>query len=298
MAQIFSNRNFILVLSFVTGFLFSDLANYTTHLTIPVLAVIFTVSITQVNIEDILPLKTLIRPFMWSVFFSYIILGSLSLGLAWLLLPEEYWVGYAIIAASPPGAAIMPFTYVRSGNIPFSLMGTFTTYLSALVITPALLFIITGGVLVSPLNLFLTMFQIILIPFIISRLIIKFDLTPHIEKWRSIIINWGFFVVIFTVVGLNREVFFTEPTILLRVCLIAVLTTFVLGALVEYFSDKTGYFSGKENISLALISTIKNMGFASTLAITFFEDIASVPAAITAAVYALYFIYLGITAKE
>ncbi len=296
--QLLNNRNFLLILAFALGLIFSDFAHYTRELIIPILAVILTASITQVSIKDFFPLKNLLRPFAFSLGFNFIVLGILSLSLAWILLPGEFWVGYAIIAASPPGAAIMPFTYIRNGDITFSLMGTFTVYLSALVITPLMTFALTGGVLVSPLELFTTMVQIILIPFIVSQVLNKLRLTKYIEAYRGTIIKWGFFIVVFTVIGLNREVFFTNLDILVRIATIALITTFVLGALLQSLLNKTGLVNKQEARSLVLISTIKNMGFASAIALAFFEEIASIPAAITAAVYAIYFIFLGITANK
>ena len=44
---------------------------------------------------------------------------------------------------------------------------------------------------------------------------------------------------------------------------------------------------------MSILGTIKNSGFAATLAINLFDNSVSIPGAIISAVYAIYMIWLG-----
>jgi len=49
----------------------------------------------------------------------------------------------------------------------------------------------------------------------------------------------------------------------------------------------------KDRISMILLGTLKNSGFAAAIALTLFDETTSIPGAIISAVYALYMIWLG-----
>ena len=294
MLKLLKNRNFVLILAFVGGLLLSDLANYTSQFTVPALILVLTVSMIGFSAKEFLPLRSFFRPFLLAFAFNYLLLGTVFLILAKLVLPNnDLWMGYVLIAAAPPGAAVIPFTHVLKGNVKLSLLGTFGVYLSSLAVTPIMIFFLSDGIVISPTRLLLVIGQLILIPFILSQLVNTSEKAlGFIDNWRGTIINWGFFIIIFSVVGLNQDVFLRQPQLLARISLIALLSTFVLAFLTNYVSEKLG-INEPERRCFILFATIKNMGFASAIALTFFNELASVPAAVTAALYAIYFIFLG-----
>ncbi|MBS3969281.1 MAG: hypothetical protein KGZ94_04090 [Clostridia bacterium] len=294
MLKFLNNRNFVLLLAFVCGLVFSNLANYTESVILPALIILLTVSMIGFSAKEFLPLSSCFRPFLLAFAFNYLVLGTLFLVLARLIVQDyNLWLGYVLIAAAPPGVAIIPFTHVLKGNVKLSLIGTFAVYLSSLAVTPIMIFLLTDGTLISPVRLVTIMFQLILIPFVVSQIINSSKRTQKvIEDWRGTIINWGFFIIVFSVVGLNRDVFLTQPQVLAQISLIAFLSTFALAFLTNRVSKKIG-FPEPERSCFMLFATIKNMGFASAIALTFFNELASVPAAVTAALYAIYFIFLG-----
>ena len=61
-----------------------------------------------------------------------------------------------------------------------------------------------------------------------------------VEGWRGPVVNWGFFLVIYTIVGLNRDAFLEEPGTLLLVCAIAFASTFVLAEVINRVSRLLG----------------------------------------------------------
>ncbi len=295
MIRLLRNRTFILVLAFVLGLIFSDAATLAGGLTMPALAVVLTVSSGQVSVKDFLPLRKMLPPVLWALSLNYLLLGALILGLAWWLMPTwDLWVGYVLVAAAPPGVAIIPFTYILGGDVKLSLLGTFGVYLLSLLLTPALVYFFTGDAAVSPFRLLNTMLMLILIPFVLSQVInFSQNASNIIARWRGTIVNWGFFLVIFTVVGLNQEVFLTQPHVLLPVSMVAVASSFVLALFIEMLGKKLSIEEAQRN-SFMLLSTIKTSAFAAAVGLSLYNEATSVPGAVISAWYALYFIYLGI----
>ncbi len=294
MLHLLNNKTFILALAFVTGLVFSDVAGMVGVLTMPALALVLTVSTTQVTIKDFLPLGRMVRPVSMALVFNYLLLSTLIIILAWWLMPtRDLLIGYILLAAAPPGIAIIPFSHILKGDIRTSILGTFGVYLLSIFLTPLIIFIFTGEASVSPLRLINTMAQLILLPFILSQVIRATKLNHYVSKYRGNIINWGFFVVIFTVVGLNREIFLSRFDILLPVSVVAIVSSFGLSFLVELICRKFKVPEDKKN-SYMLLSSIKTSAFAAAVGLSLFSEAASIPGAVISAWYALYFIYLGI----
>jgi len=131
------------------------------------------------------------------------------------------------------------------------------------------------------------------LPIVFSRFMRLKKISYFLESWRGTITNWGLFVVIFTVIGINQASFFTDFDNLLRIALIAFLTTFPLFYLLKRIFRSLN-IKRSDAITMMLLGTIKNSGFAAALAISLFNDSSSsIPGAIISAVYAIYLIWLG-----
>lgn len=294
MIKLLKNRTFILLFAFAAGLLFSDLAVQTEFLTIPALALVLTVSATQVSVKEFWPVKMIIKPVVVAFSLNFLLLGTLILLLAWWLMPtRELWIGYVLVASAPPGIAIIPFTHILKGNLKLSLIGTFGVYLLSLLATPALVYLFTGEATLSPLRLFNTMVMLILFPFILSQLIGSSKASFYVARFRGSIINWGFFVVTFNVVGLNSEVFLQDYHILVPVSIVAIISSFVLALLIDV-TGKRFKVPVPERNSYILLSTIKTSAFAAAVGLALYSEAASIPGAVISAWYALYFIILGI----
>lgn len=295
MLLLLKNRNFILILAFVVGLFFPGLAYYTRSLTIPALALVMTVSLSDIATKDMWQIKQLSKPFLLGILMNYCLLSSLFLLLTLLFIPDSSLrIGMIIVAAAPPGVAIIPFSAILSGNILLSLFATFGAYLSAIIITPTLLISLTETKNIPVLQLIFNLFYLIVLPIILSRILQQKKILTLMRVWKGTIVNWGFFVVISTVIGLNQKNFFQNYSNLIRISLVAFLTTFPLFYLLKFIFKKLGW-KEKEAVSMTLLGTIKNSGFAAALAITLFDQEVSIPGAIISAVYALYMIWLGNT---
>ena len=113
----------------------------------------------------------------------------------------------------------------------------------------------------------------------------------YMELHRGPITNWAFFVVMYTIVAVNRDVILEHAAALVPVVLVSVSVTFLLGFLVYVVAVKSG--AGHEDgVSLTLIFTLKNYALAGGVAMTFLSDISALPAAVQTGVMILYIIWL------
>ncbi len=293
MFKFLGHRNFILPLAFVLGFTCPQLAQWTKSLTVPALALVMTVSIVQIPTRQMLKWQNMAKPLAIGIFFNYLLLGSLLLILnQWFIFEDPIRTGMILVASAPPGVAVIPFTSLLAGNSILSLFATFGTYLSSIFIMPGLILLLTGAEAFPLSKLIFTLFELIILPIVFSRLLLFSRFYQSIISWKGTMINWGFFVVIFTAIGLNQKTLLEQPNILMKVSLIAFTATFLGFILLNIILKKMG-INQKDRTSMILLGTIKNSGFAAAIALTLFDETTSIPAAIFSAVYALYMIWLG-----
>jgi BASS family bile acid:Na+ symporter len=257
-----------------------------------------TVVTTQVSSRAFLPLRGLARPMLLAIALNYLVLSTVMLTLAWWMMPnQELWTGFVLVAAAPPGVAIVPFTYILEGDNAFSLIGVVGAYLAALVIAPAMVLLLVGESFLQPLQLVLVLIELVVVPLVLSRLLLLTGFARHIEKWRGTIVNWGFFLVVFTVVGVNRGVFLGQPEVVGLTSAVAMVSIVGLGYLLE-FVLKWLRVDRTTRVSFTLMGTIKNAGVAAAIALALFSEEVSVPAAVVSAFYVLYFVWLGLRAER
>jgi len=293
MFKFLGHRNFILPLALVLGFTCPQLAQWTKSLTVPALAVVMTISIAQIPTQQILKWQSFLRPLAIGILFNYLFLGSLFLILnKWFIFKDPIRIGMILVALAPPGVAVIPFTSILSGNSILSLFATFGAYLSSIFIMPGLILLLTGAKVFPMSKLILVLIVLIILPIAFSRLLLLKDFYKSIIPWKGTVINWGFFVVIFTVIGLNQKSLLEQPNILIKVSLIAFSTTFLGFILLNAILKKMG-INKKDRTSMILLGTIKNSGFAAAIALTLFGETTSIPGAIISTIYALYMIWLG-----
>ena len=296
--KLLTNRTFILVSALVGGLVLGSPAARLTPLMMPALIAVLAVSLSQLAVREFWPATRMLRPLLAVVLLNYVLLGSVMLALArWLAPSDELWVGYVLAAAGPPGVAIVPFTHVLRGDLQLSARGMFGGYLASLLLTPALVYLLAGNVTIPPALLFRTILPLVVMPFVLAQLIRPTPLAPLVDRWRGTIINWGFFLVIITAVGVNRDVFLRQPGVLLAVSAPAVVSTFGLAFLVERLGLRLR-LPVETTRSAILLATVKNAPFAAAVGLTLYGEASSVPGAVLGAWYALYFVYLGIKSER
>ncbi len=293
--KIILNRNFILVLAVILGLTIGEGAHFTKHYTFYVLAVVMTFSTTGISTKAMFPLKTMIKPMIMGAILNYVFFGIVVIGLAYLLMPTpELFVGFVVIASTPPGVAVIPFSHILNGDLKYGIVGTLGAFLASLIFAPLIVGLFTnveGGI--NPMDLFWAMVKLVLIPLIISRVLLFQPIKPTIEKIRGRIVDWGFALIIFTAVGLNRQVFFSNFDVLALVALALFLSLFGLGFIYEKIAPALGIPTPTATTQKLLL-TIKSSGFAVVTALTLFGEESAIPSAVLAVMVLAYLLFLNI----
>jgi len=292
--KILLNRNFILVFAVIMGMTLGDYAVHIKKYTIYVLAITMVFSTTGIESKALLPIKKLFKPMFVGTFLNYFVFGIVVLVLAWFIMPTKaLFMGFVVIVAAPPGVAVIPFSGILKGDIEYSILGVFGAFLASIIIAPVIIQFFSDGTSISSWSLFLLMIKLVLIPIIVSRFLLYKPLFKYVAKIRGKVVDWGFAIIIFTAVGMNRSVFFSNPNILILVSIVLLASTFGLGSLFEFFSKKAG-INYERNITQVLLLTIKSSGFSVVTAITLFGKEAAIPSAVLAVIVLLYLLYLSI----
>ena len=292
--RLFKNRNFILLLAIVLGLVIGKpVATRTEPLVLPILALVMTLSAANVTSREFTSLKAMTRTILISLFLNYIVLGGAILLLGWWLIDDrDLWAGFVVLATVPPAVAVVPFSYVLGGNTLFSLLGMTGAYLAALIIMPAVMALFFGTSFFDPAKLLIILGELILVPIVLSRVLLITGLMKRISPWRGTIVNWSFFIALFTIVGLNRQAFFGEFDILIRVVVIAIATSFLLGYIIELVT-KALHINREASISIVLLGSLKNYGLASGILLTLFGERAAIPASVCTVFGILHLVWLG-----
>lgn len=295
--QLFRNRNFIMSLALVLGLAWDGGAHLAKDLTLPVLAIIMTLSTMGVTRGSFRSFRSLIVPAVWGILASYLFHGGLLLGLnTFFIHNNNFWTGFVILAAVPPAVAVIPFAFFLKGDSDFALIGTIGGYLGALVITPLIAVAFLGSGFIDPLKVFIILIELIIAPLIVSRILIRTTVASWIEPVKGTIINWSFFLVVYIITGLNGNIFLDKPLTLISVASVALVSMFGFGWIIERIG-KALKVDSKVLTSLILLGTYKNYGLASGLALIFFNAEAAVPATLTSFISILYIIYLEMKGK-
>jgi BASS family bile acid:Na+ symporter len=292
-AGFFRNRNVILIMALTLGLLLGQGAPWVEKGVLPALALVMTLSTMGVSGKIFFSPRKLLAPALVGMAMNYGVLGGLLLGLSAFFIDDPFLKdGFVIMAAVPPAVAVIPFSVILSGNQTLSLIATIGCYLAALLLTPLIALVFLGGGLGDPGKIMTIMVELILLPLFLSRVLIWTKFAGRLEPYKGTIINWSFFLIVYTIIGLNRELFFDRPLTLVPPALLALSSTFLLGLGIE----KAGRFFGihpQTITSLILLGTHKNTGLAAGLALTLFAKKTAVPATITTIFMLAYIIWLS-----
>lgn len=279
-------------LSILLGFLWPEPAQWTKMAMMPALALVMTLATLSVPNDYFLRPRDILVPSLWGIVMTYLILGGVILGMAALLVPDRnLWIGFVLIAAVPPAVAVIPFTAILEGHVSTTLSGTVASYLAALLVMPLSFWIFIGTGFADPYKLIWIMLLLIVLPLILSRVILYLKGQDRIAPVRGLLTDWGFFIVLYSMIGVNRDLILSNPFTVLPLAGVVMTATFILGFVIQ----KTGTFlkkSPKEMVSFVLLGTLKNQGIAGGLAMTLFEKEAALPSAVYSVFMILYFMWL------
>ncbi len=108
---------------------------------------------------------------------------------------------------------------------------------------------------------------------------------------RGLLTDWGFFIVLYSMIGVNRDLIFSRPMALIPLAATVFCATFVLGWIIQK-SGEILKIEKRNLISLVLQGTLKNQGIAGGLAIALFEKETALPSAVYSVFMILYVMWL------
>ena len=286
------NRNSIFLLALGMGLLLPQAVPVTRHLILPALALAMALSSMEIESAIFRQPLSFLYPAMLGIVMSYIILGNVIIGAATLMISDEMiWTGFVLLAAVPPAVAVIPFSGFLKGNGVLSLFGTVGAYLGGLAIMPLIAFTLLRSQSFDPFKLVMITLELIVLPLAVSRLLLRNGWKERIAPYGGTVTNWSFFIVLYALVGLNRDIILGWTTTLLPVVSIAFISMFILGFLIDWISGLF-HIPRETRTSLVLLGTLKNQGLAGGLALTLFSPEAALPAAVTTMIMIVYIIWL------
>ncbi|HPB03005.1 MAG: hypothetical protein AB7V36_01340 [Bacteroidales bacterium] len=290
MLKIFNNRNFILLLSLILGFIMGD---YTVHLatvSVWILALVMVFATTGFSFSDWRPIGKTIRIVGISFLLNFVVFGLLLFGAGLLFFDNELMItGILLLVISPPGPSVIPFTAAMKGNISFAVTGVFGLHLISIIITPIALLLLLGNSTISTQSVLTIITTVIIIPLIISRILRRTPLMSSIEKIRGHVINWGFFLIIMPIIGMSKSMIIAQPTMVLTNSLLFAAVMFGGGLLFNIVSKKIR-LDKPTTIAANLIFTTKSSAFAAVASFSLVPPEAGLPLAMHAVFVTLYFI--------
>lgn len=293
--RIILNRNFILILAVVLGLWQGQYAVFTRDYTFYVLALVMTFSTTGISTRAMFPLKNMVKPMLMGTLLNYGVFGVVIITLAYWFMPsQELFLGFVVIASTPPGVAIIPFSQILGGDEKYSIIGVLGAFIASVVLAPVVVgfFSSVEGEAINSMALLLSMVELVLVPMLISRLLLWEPIRPTVFKIRGKVVDWGFAIIIFTAVGMNRQVFFSNFEVLLSISFVLFITIFGLGTLYQYIAGKVGV-TKRIVVTQKLLLTVKSSGFSVVTALTLFGEEAAIPSAVLAVFVLLYLLYLS-----
>ena len=281
--DLIQNSTLVLTLSVLFGLVLPGPADATEALVTPALMIMMAFSLTEVDLGRDIKSSGSLQSGAIGILLNYGLLSGLILILSQSLPDGSLRNGFVIMAAVPPAVAVLPMTRILKGDMRFSLAGEILSYLASLLLMPLIIYLFVHQTGISPIYLLQISIVLILIPALASRLVRLLPINPVLP------INLGFFLVTYTVIGLNQGALWTDGW---SVAWISIARTFAVGLAVFILARSAGLKSSQA-ISLTLLGSFKNLGLAAAVSLLLVGPAAGLPAAFCVLAETAFFILLS-----
>jgi len=286
---IFNDKNLFLVV-ILLGIIFPQAANYIKPYAIWILAVVMALSLTGLQKDATRTVSKLLNPIFTGIMLNHIAFGIFMIIAAYIFIGDlNIFYGFIIIAASPPGVAIIPLTDKLNGNIEYSTIATVAAILASIILTPLIIAYYSQSMSVGSIKIIYILVVLVIFPFLVSRILLIKKIKPFVSSIKNEGVDIGFAIVIYYSIAVNSNVFFTEPMLLFYIAICFLVIFFGGSYLLGKFINKNN--NSEQLISSQLLFTIKNHGFAVITAIELFGNKASIPATVMDITILFYLLY-------
>jgi bile acid:Na+ symporter, BASS family len=285
-----NHRNFLLSFALILGLLLGENTWFLPQISVYILALVmvfatvdFSFDVFRKPIESLSALSV-------SFLLNYIIFGGLLLLITHLLFPQsQLWIGCVLLAASPPGPSVVPFTAIMKGDVNYGVVGLFGLHIIALVVAPLILIAFTGTNVVDPWIILIILLKTVVVPLFLSRPLRHPQILPKVQKIKGKIINWGFFLIIVPIVGQSTQVMLNNPKLIWQSIVLFVITMFI-AALIFNVAAKKLSFKPQRIITSSFFLTTKSSAFAAVVVFALQDEAAGIPAAVHAFFVTIFFL--------
>ncbi len=296
--KIGNQRNIGLVVSLSAGLLFPQGAEVMRQMLPLFLGLLMTFSFAGFSLKTLLPLRSLPYRLLGPFLINYLLFGGILMGLAALFVwnDQELLKGFLFIALAPPGIVIVPFALMLKGDTDLATTGVIGGYLAFVLVFP-LAVIFVWGMQLDIINEVLKMIVfVILMPLLISRPLRRGCAGRWLLPRRGVLIDAGFALIVFIIVGLNHNSFTASVDTLLIPMLVLTLVLFGGGFIYGRIQNRM-HVPLTRRISNTLLFSVKNTGFAAVTSVTLAGERAAIPSAALSVVLLIYLLVFSFSSQ-
>ena len=217
---------------------------------------------------------------------QYLIMPLLAFSIASLFsLNEALTVGLVLVGTVPGGTASDVITFLAKGDLALSVSLTAVSTVISPILTPIITLILIGNTIsFSPVDMFISIFQIVIIPIGLGLFLnYKFpdfceELKDYLPAVSPAVSSIVIAIIVAGVIGANKEAIISSSMIIIVVIILQYFLGMALGFVIGYLSG----MKRKQMITIAIELCFQNSGLSTSLAKTHFPNLtlATVPGAL------------------
>ena len=237
---------------------------------------------TTLKINDFITVFRRPKEILVGVSAQYVIMPLIAFSLASMFsLEAGLTVGLILVGTVPGGTASDVITFLAKGDLALSVSLTAVSTVISPIVTPIITLVLIGNqIAFNPVDMFISIVQIVIIPIGIGLLLnYKFpefcdELKDYLPTLSSIVIA----IIVAGVIGANKEAIISSSLIIMAVIILQYFIGILLGFVVGYFAG----MNRKQMITVAIELAFQNSGLSTSLAKTHFPSLtlATVPGAL------------------
>ncbi len=187
---------------------------------------------------------------------------ALAVGLFFAGQYPDIWKGWVMLAAVPSAVSVVTAALYMKGDLKLSVLSTAAIYILALALTPLLTMLLIGDA-VSPLQILKYVLLFVAVPMLMTFPLKKLHIGRRV---KVVSINFLMFLMVVISVGLKRDFFFSEPTMVFWIVVACAVRTFGVSIVMMYAMRRRGVRRDSAFVYMPM-AVWKNSGLATTLCI-------------------------------